>query len=445
MLVVLLLLCAYFSYATLSETQPTGAAAASQLAAAIIAEFEAPANVLIVTNRSHDDQTLGTVLKTELDAHDFNVLASVQGAPADAAQQLTAIAKSGQRLDVIACSAAVAGWPVFDSRVKQLAAKHTSLGDPRVIAPAVSHWPIFLTRDNLLNVANQIAVIAIIAIGMTMVIITRGIDLSVGSLVALSGVAAALLIREVAGGESAGAALLVLCSAAAISTCAAVGLFSGSMVTWFGIPPFIATLGMMLVARGLAYILSKGQSISDLPPAFNWLGGGKDLWEVPNSVVLMIVLYVIAHVVMSRTILGRYIYAVGGNPEAARLSGLPVRRILLFVYTLSGLLAGLGGVITASQLGSGAPNTGEMKELYVIAAVVVGGASLSGGQGRILGTLVGAFIIAVIENGMNLTNVGSYTQQVVLGLVILGAVLLDTLKRRNWGSLRLRRSSAATT
>jgi ribose transport system permease protein len=261
-------------------------------------------------------------------------------------------------------------------------------------------------------------------------------------LIALSGVATALLVRDTAGGASAGTGGLVLCSAAGIGLCAALGLFSGGLITWCSIPPFIATLGMMLVARGLAFMLAKGQSISQLPPSFNWLGGGKDLWGIPNSVVLMIVLYAIAHVIMTRTVLGRYIYAVGGNPEAARLSGLPVRGILLLVYTVSGLLAGLGGVITASQLGSGAPETAEMKELYVIAAVVVGGASLAGGEGKILGTLVGALIIAVIENGMNLTGVESYTQKVVLGLVILGAVLIDTMKRRGWGILLLRRRHA---
>src|SRR5436853_7869474 len=146
----------------------------------------------------------------------------------------------------------------------------------------------------------------------------------------------------------------------------------------------------------------------------------------------MLVLYLLAHILMTRTPLGRYIYAVGGNLEAARLSGVPVKLVLVFVYTVCGGLAGLGGVIMASQLRSGAPTYGQMYELYVIAAVVVGGTSLSGGEGKILGTLIGAFIIAVIQNGMNLTGVESYTQKVVLGLVILGAVLLDTLKKRGW-------------
>ena len=157
----------------------------------------------------------------------------------------------------------------------------------------------------------------------------------------------------------------------------------------------------------------------------------RGLWMlVRRSVVLMLVLYALAHMVMSRMKLGRYIYAVGGNREAARLSGVPVRRVLMFAYVAGALLAGVGGVIIASQLKSGSPTYGNMYELYVIAAVVVGGTSLSGGEGKMFGTLIGAFTIAVIQNGMNLTNVESYTQKVVLGLVILGAVLLDKLRRR---------------
>jgi ribose transport system permease protein len=200
------------------------------------------------------------------------------------------------------------------------------------------------------------------------------------------------------------------------------------MITRFAIPPFIGTLAMMLVGSGLAYLLAQGQSIYQIPDTFVWLGRGADLFGLPNAVVLMLVLYALAQVLMSRMKLGRYLYAVGGNPEAARLSGVPVRRVLLFAYVVSGLLAGVGGVVMASQLKSGSPTYGSMYELYVIAAVVVGGTSLSGGEGRMLGTLTGAFTIAVIQNGMNLTNVESYTQKVVLGVVILGAVLLDKLR-----------------
>jgi ribose transport system permease protein len=219
-----------------------------------------------------------------------------------------------------------------------------------------------------------------------------------------------------------------------------MGLFSGGMVALFRVPSFIVTLGTMLVGSGLAYTLAGGESIYQVPDSFIWLGRGTILWKIPNSVVLMVLLYAAAHIVMSKTVLGRYIYAIGGNAEAARLSGVPVRRVVLLVYTLSGVLAGLGGIITASQLKSGSPTYGLMYELYVIAAVVVGGTSLQGGRGKVLGTLIGAFVIAVIQNGMNLTGVGSYAQKIVLGLVILGAVLFDTLKH---GGLRLLAGAAA--
>jgi len=262
------------------------------------------------------------------------------------------------------------------------------------------------------------------------VIITGGIDLSVGSLAALSAVLAAKLIRDEASGVQASTAGMVLACAAAIAACGLIGGFSGAMITLCGIPPFIVTLAVMLVASGLAYIISSGQSIYQIPESFVWLGRGADLFHLPNAVVLMLLLYGLAHVLMSRTTLGRYLYAVGGNREAARLSGVPVQRVLLFAYVASGLLAGLGGVIMASQLKSGSPTYGTMYELYVIAAVVVGGTALSGGEGKILGTLIGAFIIAVIQNGMNLTNIESYTQKIVLGLVILGAVVVDRVRHR---------------
>jgi ribose transport system permease protein len=236
-------------------------------------------------------------------------------------------------------------------------------------------------------------------------------------LIALSAVICTLLIRDVAGGLTAGVAGMFGAAVAAILVCGGAGAVSGTLITRFGLPPFIVTLAMMLVASGSAYLLTHGQSVYQVPDGFVWLGRGADLWAIPNAVILMIILYVGAHFLMSRVPLGRYIYAVGGNIEAARLSGIRA-------------LAGLGGVIMASQLKSGAPSYGQMYELYVIAAVVVGGASLSGGSGRMFGTLVGAFTIAVIQNGMNLTNVESYTQKVVLGVVILGAVLLDTWRER---------------
>ena len=199
---------------------------------------------------------------------------------------------------------------------------------------------------------------------------------------------------------------------------------SGGFAPSLGVP-----VAMGLVAGGAASMLARGESVYQLPDSFVWLGRGADL-GIPNAVALTLLLYALAHFAMTRMTFGRHVLAVGGNREAARLSGVPVAATTLAAYVLSGALAALGGVVMASQLKSGSPNFGQMYELYVIAAVVVGGTSLSGGEGSMLGTLVGALVIAVIQNGMNLLGIESYTQRVVLGAVILGAVLLDRLRRR---------------
>jgi len=436
MIFVLALLCAFFSVATLSEQSPTGEAAARQVATALAAKFGKTPLVLIVARDQADEALFATRLEAALVAGGAKVPAVVMGEPVDARAALQKLAASGESLDAIACTQTTAAWLVF----ADLKTEFPTLGDPRLVQPGTGKWPNFLKSENLLNIANQIAVIAIIAIGMTMVIITGGIDLSVGSLIALSAVLAARFIRDFAGAEQATAVGMVFAGLAAILICGLIGAFSGGMITVFGIPPFIVTLAMMLVGSGLAYLLAAGQSIYQLPDSFVWLGRGsfvwlgrgEGLWKIPNAVLLMLILYGAAHVLMSRMRLGRHLYAVGGNREAARLSGVPVWRVLMFAYIASGLLAGLGGVIMASQLKSGSATYGNMYELYVIAAVVVGGTSLSGGEGKMFGTLIGAFTIAVIQNGMNLTNIESYTQKVVLGGVILGAVLLDKLRYGRW-------------
>lgn len=417
MLGALVILCAFFSWRTWDVQHPTGAQAGRQVAAAI----RKGERVFIAAQDNDEDRRFARAIA----AAGVEVVDTVHGTPRDARLALERIAAAGGAIDVVACNHATAAWPVF----QDMGAKGPPLSTARLARPRGYRWPNFLKTDNLVNVANQIVVIAIVAIGMTMVIVTGGIDLSVGSLIALSAVSTTLLIAKAAGAEHAGAGGMALCCGAGILVCAALGLFSGAMYTLFAIPPFIVTLAMMLVASGLAYLLAQGQSIYQVPDTFVWLGRGTAFGGLPISVILMIGLYGAAHVVMSRMALGRYIYAVGGNREAARLSGVPVVAVLLFVYTLCGALAGLGGVVTASQLKSGSPNYGLMYELYAIAAVVVGGTSLSGGEGKIFGTLIGAFIIAVIQNGMNLTGVESYTQKVVLGLVILGAVLFDQLRR----------------
>jgi len=408
MVFVLLGLCAWFSWVTMADQHPMGAAAGAQLAR----ELRDKGGVLVIVRDTPEDAQFADAIERSLAAQ---MIGTVKGQPADARR---AVEQYRGKISVIACNQVTANWAVFDGAIP-------------IAKPHSYRWPNFLKRENLLNIANQIAVIAIVAIGMTMVIITRGIDLSVGSLIALAAVVTTLLIRDRAGAEHASAAAMTVSAVGGIALCGFIGFLSGVLVTYFAVPAFIATLGMMLVASGLAFIVAKGQSIYQVPDAFIWLGRG-EVFGIPNAVWLMAALYLLAHILMTHTAHGRYIYAVGGNPEAARFSGVPVNRVLLFVYVLSGALAGLGGVIMASQLKSGAPTYGVMYELFVIAAAVVGGTSLAGGQGKILGTLIGAFIIAVIQNGMNLTGVESYTQKVVLGLVILGAVMVDIMKKRGW-------------
>ncbi|MFM7922833.1 MAG: ABC transporter permease, partial [Planctomycetaceae bacterium] len=257
-----------------------------------------------------------------------------------------------------------------------------------------------------------------------------------GSIVALSSVTAAVFLRDVGGGASAGSGALAMACLLAVLVAAAAGAVNGLLVTTARLPSFIATLAMMLIARGLAQRITSQESIGDtwLPPAFKTLGGGSP-GGLPNPVWIMIVLYAVAHFVMSRTAFGRKLYAIGGNPEAARLCGIRLQALKFAVFTISGGLAGLGGLLLSSRLNCGDPKYGDMYELEVIAAAVVGGTSLMGGEGRMLGTLIGAFIIAVIRNGMNLLGVESSGQSIVLGAVLAGAVLIDQLKRR-WQSER---------
>jgi ribose transport system permease protein len=428
LLLVLAVLCGTFSVLT-SRLDPTGdtAEAAARLLATDIVQRSGPgAGVLIVAGTDPGSAPFAERMREQLEREQATVLDVVQGDPRDVRRVLVRIAESGQRLDAVVTTPSVAGWQVLT----ELGQDFPSLAGARVVTPPSYRWPVFLQRQNLWNIANQIAVIAILAIGMTMVIITGGIDLSVGSLVALAAVTTALLIERLGAVEAPAAAMVLACLAGVLA-CGLVGLFNGVMVTLFRMPSFLVTLAMMQVASGLAGKLTGGESVSDLPPSFKWLGTGADLFGVPNAVLLMLLLYAVAHVLMTRTVLGRYLYAVGGNARAARLSGVPVRRVVIFAYVASGLLAGLGGVILTSQLKSGAPIYGRSYELYVIAAVVVGGTSLSGGRGKIFGTLLGALLIAVLWNGMNLTNVDPYSQMIVFGLVILGAVLFDQL-RRGW-------------
>jgi ribose transport system permease protein len=426
MLLVLVLLGVVFSVLTLQEQPATDTAAARRMVAAIREAAPAAGRVLIAVRPTPGDDLLAASLTSEITAAGLEVADVARGEPQAVRATLERIMAAGGRIDAVAAGERAGSWLVLT----EMGDLFPALGQPPVVMPDAVVWPVFLKADNLLNIANQIAVIAIMAIGMTMVIITGGIDLSVGSLAALSAVTATRLIRDQFGGVEAAPGGMLLACAAAVTACGLLGGVSGAVITLFQVPPFIVTLAMMLVASGLAYLAAAGQSIYQIPESFVWLGRGTGLFGLPHAVLLMLALYAAAHVLMSRTTLGRALYAVGGNAEAARLSGVPVRRVLLFAYVACGLLAGLGGVILASQLKSGSPTYGAMYELYVIAAVVVGGTALTGGEGRILGTLIGAFVIAVIQNGMNLLGIESYTQKVVLGLVILAAVLVDRLRSR---------------
>lgn len=414
---VLLLLCVYYSFATLKQQFPVGKDAAIAAVKQAISAHGKDAHYVVATGLGQEQENYSAEVMTQLQQAQVKAVDAVKGHPPDVRKALEQL-KTQHSVDVLVVSKEASAWKFLETFT-------TNIEQPKPYL-----YPDFLKKSNLMAIADRIVVIAIIAIGMTMVIITTGIDLSVGSLIALSAVVWTLFIRNYAGAENASAFGMILCAILAMVVCALSGIFSGVMVTKFMIPPFIVTLAMMMVSSGMAFIFAQGQSIYQVPNSITWLGRGATLFGIPNTVVLMAALYGVAHVMMSRTILGRYIYAVGGNKEAARLSGVPVTFVLFFVYALSGALSGLGGVVLASQLKSGAPTYGAMYEMYVIAAAVVGGTSLSGGEGKILGTLIGAFIIAVIQNGMNLTGVESYTQKVVLGLVILGAVLLDMLKKK---------------
>lgn len=281
--------------------------------------------------------------------------------------------------------------------------------------------PDFLTGKNLLNVGIQASTIAVLAFGMTFVIVAGGIDLSVGSVAALSGMTSAWIYASA--GMPGWLAL-----AAGLATGAITGAISGLAVAYGRLPSFIATLAMLSVARGLTLVLSDGRPIQT-PAEITFLGS--TVLGVPVPILVLLVAGLVASLVLNRTVVGREMYAVGGNVEAARLSGIPVRRVLVTVFMLSGLYAGLAGMLLAGRLNSAQPQAGAGYELDAIAAVVIGGASLAGGVGRVSGTLVGALILAVIRNGLNLLNVSSFWQQVVIGLVIAVAVGIDVLRRKN--------------
>ena len=283
----------------------------------------------------------------------------------------------------------------------------------------------FRQPGNLKTVAGRAATIGVIAIGQLLVILTAGIDLSVGSVAALSGVAGCLAMK--AGvpmplGVLAGCAVGMFC-----------GSINGTLVAKGKIPPFIVTLGMMMVARGLALLISGGKPIFGLPASLSWLSETKD-WRIP--VVIAVVLCFVCTIMLIYTRFGRSLYAIGGNKQAARLSGVPVDRVLILAYTLCGLLAGFGGMMLAAKTSIGSPTAAEMYELDTIAACVIGGASLMGGEGGAIASIAGALIMFVLRNFCNLENLDPNSQKVLVGVLIIALVYYDNLRKRRAGLLK---------
>ena len=281
--------------------------------------------------------------------------------------------------------------------------------------------PNFLSVSNITNVFTQVSVNAIIAIGMTFVILTGGIDLSVGSTLAISGAVGASIVKLT------GNVFLAIIVAAVIGI--AVGLINGLLVSKGKLQAFIVTLATMTIFRGATLVFTDGTPISKLPEAFVKIGNGK-LGFMPIPVIITIIIAIIAVYALSQTRFGRYLYALGGNEDASRLSGINTDKIKTLVYVVSGFASAIAGVIITSRIGSASPNAGTGFELDAIAAVVIGGTSLAGGEGTITGTLIGALIIGVLNNGLNLMNVSPFYQSIVKGLVILIAVLLDKKSRK---------------
>lgn len=281
--------------------------------------------------------------------------------------------------------------------------------------------PAFMTLSNITNIFTQVSTNAIIAIGMTFVILTGGIDLSVGSTVAISGALAASILKST---NNIPLAILV-----ASITGIVIGLINGILISKGKLQAFIVTLATMTIFRGATLVFTNGTPISKLSEIFVKIGNGK-IWFIPIPVIITIIIFIISIYLLNQTRFGRYLYALGGNEESAKLSGINTNKIKTLVYVISGFASSIAGIIITSRIGSASPNAGTSFELDAIAAVVIGGTSLSGGEGRITGTIIGALIIGVLNNGLNLMNVSPFYQSIVKGLVILIAVLLDKKSRK---------------
>jgi inositol transport system permease protein len=296
--------------------------------------------------------------------------------------------------------------------------------------------PRFLTPLNLFNILRQVSIYGLLAVGMTFVILTAGIDLSIGSLVAFAGLVAAAVSKGglsnrfmVGAGEAAASNPWYLAALAAIAVGVAGGFVQGFAITRLKVPPFVVTLGGMSAFRGAALLFAAGGPISGFEPNFVWMGQGKIFDQIPVPVVIFLAFAVLAHVVLRYTRYGRKVYAVGGNPEAARLSGLNVRAVTTSVYVIMGFFAGLGAFVLSARLNSAEAVAGTGYELTVIASVVIGGTSLFGGVGTIFGTVIGTILIGVLLNGLVLMDVSAYIQQIIIGIIIVLAVAFDTFAK----------------
>lgn len=286
---------------------------------------------------------------------------------------------------------------------------------------------LFLSPDNIFNIARQQSAILLIAFGMTLVIISGGIDLSVGSVAAFSGMIAALLMRSP---ENGGPGLSVAAAMTlGIGAGALCGMLNAFLIAILKLPPFIATLGTMGIARGVTNIISQGGSVDITSGGIGWLGEGNFL-KLPVPLWIIFLVGILCYLVLNKSVIGRTIYAVGGNPQAARFAGIDQRKTLFFVYIVTGLLTGVAAMIDISRSISAQPNAGQGAELDAIAAVVIGGASLFGGVGTIAGTIIGALVIAVLRNGANLMSVDPFLQQIIVGVLIIAAVAFDQWQKK---------------
>jgi len=284
--------------------------------------------------------------------------------------------------------------------------------------------PVFLTRQNIINVLRQVSINGIMAVGLTFVILTGGIDLSVGALVAVTSVITGSLLLS---GYSVPVAVI-----AGVSVAVAFGLFSGTLISVFGLPPFIATLSTMTIGRGFALVYSVGRPFAISNKTFIAIGQGSS-FDIPNPIWILLVVCVLAYILLNFTVYGRHIYAFGGNRQAARLAGVRTKLVEISVFVISGFLAGVAAIILSARIRSGQPTAGDGYELDAIAATAIGGTSMIGGKGSVLGTVMGFVIIGVMSNSLTLLNVSSFYQQIVKGVIIIIAVMMDSQTKRRKG------------